>query len=77
MEGRQTLIDISGRSFCLHVDMYGDVIQQGWREISGSFERDSGLDQGGGGRDGEQRVCLEVEQTGLAGVEGEGEKNLG
>lgn len=33
----------------------------------------NGLDQGGGGGNAEKRLCLVVEPTGLADVEGEGE----
>lgn len=53
------------------------LLKLGWREIFGSCERNiNGMGQGGGDGDG-RRMCLEMEQTGLAGVDGEGKRNLG
>lgn len=42
------------------------VLKLGWREIFGSCERNINV-----------WMCLEVEQTGLVGVDGEGKRNLG
>lgn len=75
--GCQNLIPVSGRLLCGPVDVSGMRFSR-VGEISWEALRDvNGLDQGCGGGDAEERVCLKVEPTGPADVGGEGRRNLG